>query len=332
MEYNKISNVGEEVSMSNSGNFADYEFVPAVIIDNNDPMNYGRVKVTAPGIFNGNNTDPDLLPWCYPWIMIGNASYSSLEKGTKVWLLKNKKRQDECWYIPMHELYKSAQEYVEQHEADNPEIISSQNNGGENDSITYNKKDGYTITSGGSTINSSNNGASVSSGGGEVKVDAGGQVTMGPTSGGSSSGGSSSGGSSSGGSSGNEAISIGSKDISNGEPVVMGYTLNNLLVELLNYCISILQEITAHVPEYNADVAATLTDAFNQLSNNIPYIYTYQVYVSESNDSAVCERSDNRQNTVKNSTSASKTEAAEQQQEPVTLHNTAQVHARQGCY
>ena len=73
MEYNEKSNINTEPSIANSGHFKDYEFMPAVVISADDPKNYGRIKVTAPGVFNANNTDIKLLPWCYPWFMFGNA-------------------------------------------------------------------------------------------------------------------------------------------------------------------------------------------------------------------------------------------------------------------
>ena len=69
--------------------------------------------------------------------------------------------------------------------------------------ITYNDNDGYTITSGGSTINtSSGGGTSVKSGGSEVNIYNNGNVTIGPS------------------------------DIENGEPMVLGETLQIKLYEL----------------------------------------------------------------------------------------------------
>lgn len=259
MEYNKHSNTYAELTMANSGNFEDYEFVPAVIIETNDPLNYGRIKVSAPGSFNANNTDPRLLPWCYPWVMFGYVSYSSMEKGAKVWLIRNEKRHDECWYVPMNELHSAAQEYINNHADDNPEIISSRNNGGDIDSITYNSKDGYTISSGGSTINT-NNGKGVSASnsennnnnGGIVKVDTGGKISIGP------------------------------KDTENGEPMILGNTLHALLIELLTYCEIMVFEFSQDVSDFNPGVASALLNAINDIHlKSLDDMYAETVTISE---------------------------------------------------
>lgn len=148
---NTTTNMGSSQTVSNSGHFSDYEFLPAVIVETDDPLKYGRIKVTALGAYNANKSLPAQLPWCYPFTMWGNNTYTTYEKGSKVWLIRNKKRQDENWFIPMYEQHGMTQDFVNNSShSDKPEIISMRNKGGEQSSITYDHTNGYKISTGGS--------------------------------------------------------------------------------------------------------------------------------------------------------------------------------------
>lgn len=161
----------EQHNQSNSGQFKDYEFVPAAIVYTDDPMCLGRIKVTAPGVTNANTTDMDLLPWVYPFTMSGNSSCSMMEEGSKVWLIRNKKRQDENWYIPMYENHSASQRFINENKDNKPEILSSRNNGVSCSSMTYDNKSGYNIKTGNSSINvGESNTANISSGGSTVNI------------------------------------------------------------------------------------------------------------------------------------------------------------------
>ena len=202
-----ISNTGSQRTVSNSGHFSDYEFVPGVIVETDDPLHYGRIKVTALGAFNANNSPVTHLPWCYPFMMMGNASYASYEKGSKVWVMRNKKRQDENWFIPMYELQSLPQQYVNENSKKKPEVISMRTNGGGNSSMTYDHGKGYNISTsgsgGGTGVNVGTNGkTTVNAGASAVKVENSG-VTLGASSG-------------------------------DGEPAVLGNQLKNLINGILD--------------------------------------------------------------------------------------------------
>lgn len=181
---NNTTNMGSASTISNSGHLADYEFLPAVIVETDDPMKYGRIKVSALGAYNANNSSTAQLPWCYPFTMHGNNTYSSYEKGSKVWLLRNTKRQDENWFIPMYEHHAMTQDFIDGSDPKNkPEVISMRNNGGSQSSITYDHSGGYNISTGGSgggaSLNVGTDSSATISGGGSAVNTSGSGVTLG---------------------------------------------------------------------------------------------------------------------------------------------------------
>ena len=181
---NNTTNMGSASTVSNSGHLADYEFLPAVIVETDDPLKYGRIKVSALGAYNANNSSTAQLPWCYPFMMNGNNTYASYEKGSKVWLLRNTKRQDENWFIPMYEQHAMTQQFVDgaKHN-DKPEVISMRNNGGSQSSITYDHRGGYNISTGGggggASVNIGTGSSATMSGGGSSVSTSGSGVTLG---------------------------------------------------------------------------------------------------------------------------------------------------------
>lgn len=260
MEYNEHANTGTDVSMSNSGNFEDYEFIPAVIEVNKDPLHFGRIKVSAPGVFNTNNTNPELLPWCYPWLMWGQASYSQMERGAKVWLIKNKKRQDENWYMPMYELHSAAQDFVNKNRDYKPEILSFRNNGASCDYMVYDNNGSYKIACGGTKVNVSGGGINFSSGSGEINIGNDGKVSLGPS--GSSS----------------------------SEPVVIA----DSLIEILNTFIDLIvlmvnQMIVDSVPSFNPQAAGKTLAWCNALKDSLYLIKSDNVCINESHVSTVTQ-------------------------------------------
>ena len=208
---NDLTNMGSSQTVSNSGHLVDYEFLPAVIVETDDPLHYGRIKVAAPGAYNSNNSPASHLPWCYPFTMTGNASYASYEKGSKVWLLRNKKRQDENWFIPMYELHDQPQQFINENSDKKPEVISMRNNGGGKSAITYDHGSGYNISTsgsgGGAGVNVGTNAITTVTGGSSaVKVE-------------------------------NAMVTIGASGGGEGEPAVLGNKLKeflNLLLEGLD--------------------------------------------------------------------------------------------------
>lgn len=203
-----LANMGSSQTVSNSGHLVDYEFVPGVIVETNDPLKYGRIKVTALGAYNANNSTMDQLPWCYPFMMMGNNTYTSYERGSKVWLLRNKKRNDENWFIPMYEQHAMTSEFISgKSDDDKAEVLSMRSNGGNQSSITYDNSGGYNISCGGST--------------GDASVNVGTDSTTTVTGGSSSV------------VTNNSGVQIGASDGTNVEPAVLGNQLKSLLENIL---------------------------------------------------------------------------------------------------
>ncbi len=219
---NNVTNMGSASTVSNSGHLEDYEFLPGVIVETDDPLRYGRVKVSALGAYNANNSSSKQLPWCYPFMMIGNNSYASYEKGSKVWILRNKKRQDENWFWPMYEQHAMTQSFVDgKNPEDKPEVISMRNNGGSQSSITYDHKGGYNISTGG-------NGGGAS-------------LNIGTSSSASMTGGSSS------VSANNDGINLGTPG-EDPHPAVLGDKLSSFILDMFNMLIKFCETLSAEDP------------------------------------------------------------------------------------
>lgn len=238
------SNMGSANTVSNSGHLVDYEFIPAVIVETDDPLHYGRIKCSALGAYNSNNSPTTHLPWCYPFTMTGNSSYSSYEKGSKVWLFRNKKRQDENWFIPMYELHNQSQEFVNQNAGAKPEIISMRNNGGGGSSITYDHGKGYNIStsaaSGNAGVNVGTNATTTVSGGGSSVVVSNSNVILGATDG-------------------------------DGEPAVLGNKLKDFVTELFSMLRQFAMDLTASDP-YAGTACTNLITKIVNLEKDYPEI------------------------------------------------------------
>lgn len=245
----ETSNMGSARTVSNSGHLVDYEFVPAVVIENDDPMHYGRIKVSAPGVFNTNNAKLEQIPWCYPFTMLGNQSYMTLEKGSKVWLFRNKKRHDENWFIPMYELHENQQRFINENSNNSPEIISYRSASGKSSAITYDKDRGYNMTTGDSSVNvGSGSSATVTGGSSSVVVD-------------------------------NTKVSIGATDSSNKEPAVLG----NKLKKVLNDITSNIKEFADEINP-NSDLtgpAFRLSAGMHNVIDDIEKILSESVEICE---------------------------------------------------
>ena len=127
----------------------DFEILPGVVISNNDPLNQGRVKAVAPGLFDTSTMEEDDLFWINPFMMIGYQSFSKLEISSKIWILHNKNNYFEYWYIPMFEINGNVPEGA--HETDS-DIMLSRSVGGETVQLYYSRDKGYNVVIGGSKI------------------------------------------------------------------------------------------------------------------------------------------------------------------------------------
>jgi len=122
----------------------DFEIIPGVVIDANDPLNEGRVKACAPGLFDTSEMDKEDLFWINPFMMIGHQSFSRLEINSKIWILHNVNNYFEYWYIPMFEINENAPK-VQNSSAD---VMLSRSINGETVQLYYSPDDGYNIVIG----------------------------------------------------------------------------------------------------------------------------------------------------------------------------------------
>lgn len=156
-------------------NLSDYELIAAVIEDNKDPEKLGRVKCTAPGELDKNGMSLDLLPWVYPLCMGGYQRFSKPVRGSKIWLIKNKKNYNEYWYLPYFELNSAAKQFVSDNYDDNVEIIMQRSDGGRESYITFDDNNGFVINTGKGRVIVNQNGdvTCTNDGNGTVKVSSG---------------------------------------------------------------------------------------------------------------------------------------------------------------
>ena len=84
--------------------FSDAEILPAVVVDNKDPKNIGRIKVAIPGKWDTASICVQNLPWVMPLTQSGYQSFSKQTNGSKVWVINNKANLHEYWYIPMFDM------------------------------------------------------------------------------------------------------------------------------------------------------------------------------------------------------------------------------------
>ena len=122
----------------------DFEIIPGVVIDANDPLNEGRVKACAPGLFDTSEMDKEDLFWINPFMMIGHQSFSRLEINSKIWILHNVNNYFEYWYIPMFEINENAPKV----QNSNADIMLSRSINGETVQLYYSPDDGYNIVIG----------------------------------------------------------------------------------------------------------------------------------------------------------------------------------------
>lgn len=121
----------------------DVDLVPGVIYNVSDPLKMGRVKASAPGLFNATDMHDEAIPWLYPWGMPGYQRFSKLEIGTKIWIFSNKDNLHEYWYIPMYEYINEAKTFLEENYDKSPEIFVFRNNGSHVVSFTYDDLEGF---------------------------------------------------------------------------------------------------------------------------------------------------------------------------------------------
>lgn len=148
---------------------ANVEMIPAVVVDDNDPMFLGRVKVSAPGEFDVDTMNIDDMFWIYPFPVGGYQAFSHMLKGTKVWLLKNTENYYEYWYLPYFEMNANTFKLVNSKSRYDADVLVSRSNGANDIQAYYNNEDGFVHKIGFAAINIMTDGTiSITSGGSEA--------------------------------------------------------------------------------------------------------------------------------------------------------------------
>lgn len=132
----------------------DFEITPGVIVSNDDPLNQGRVKACAPGLFDTSTMNTDELMWISPFSMTGYQQFSKLEIGSKIWILHNVKNYFEYWYFPKFEINSNSPSVA----GTDSDVILSRSINGENVQVYYSREDGFNIICGNSKLVQDNTG------------------------------------------------------------------------------------------------------------------------------------------------------------------------------
>jgi len=124
---------------------ANFDLVPGIIIDVNDPMKLGRIKCSAQGLFDPNTMDEDVLPWIMPIKMNKYQMFSKQEKNRKVWILNNKNNPNEYWYFTHFEMIKITDDLVKEKYDNDIEVVVSRPTAALSAQFSYDNKDGFII-------------------------------------------------------------------------------------------------------------------------------------------------------------------------------------------
>jgi len=135
---------------------SDYDVLPGIVINVEDPKHIGRIKATVPTWFDTSVISEEALPWIYPGPMGGYQRFSKLENGRKVWVFHNRENYEEYWYLPMFELNDDTKNIIEGY--DSSEVLLSRTTGSSGSVfIYYNDSDGIVMKIGQTEINISTN-------------------------------------------------------------------------------------------------------------------------------------------------------------------------------
>lgn len=123
--------------------FKDAKRIPGTIIDVDDPECLGRVKAIAPGLFNENIQDRDVMPWIYPENMRHYQSFSMPVVGAKIWIIHNTENYNELWWRPMFEYIDCTENVVAPKYNHSNEVILSRPTPKDCAQTTYDDVDGH---------------------------------------------------------------------------------------------------------------------------------------------------------------------------------------------
>ena len=224
---------------------SDYEFLPGIVINNDDPEKIGRINASVPTWFDKNVMDEETMPWIYPFMMFGYQTFSKMENGRKVWVLHNKENYLEYWYVPMFEQIGLTKQKTKNY--DNPEVLISRVYGDDDKNVIvyYNDTEGLNFRVGAAIINiSKDNKIYITNGQTQVTLSEG-------------------------------NIILGTE---NSQPLVYGNTLKTMLTKLKS-SLENLASLAAAEP-YTSHLQQEFTNASSAIGDNINELNSSSVYTS----------------------------------------------------
>lgn len=156
-------------------NLSNYRLVPGIVIVNEDPLNLGRVKATAPCLFDNSTMLPEDMIWINPFCMTGQQSFSKMRLNSKIWILYNPSNYFEYWYIPMFEFDENCPN-IKDADAD---VMFARSSGGQRVQMYFTPNDGVNVKNGACEMVLSSEGNSIlTSGAAQVKCSSDGKIYL----------------------------------------------------------------------------------------------------------------------------------------------------------
>ena len=135
------------------GELIDYYVILSIVAYDNDPLKFGRIKCSIPGVVHTDSTEEEAMPWVRPFKMFGYQTFSRPLVGQKVWVLANKNNYNEFWWYPYHETTDLVQNYLNENYDNQPDVFNSRETGSAQILFTYDDEHGYKMSIGEDFIN-----------------------------------------------------------------------------------------------------------------------------------------------------------------------------------
>ena len=135
------------------GELIDYYIILSIVAYDNDPLKFGRIKCSIPGVIHTDTTQEEAMPWVRPFKMFGYQTFSRPIVGQKVWVLANKNNYNEFWWYPYHETTDLVQNYLNENYDNQPDIFNARETGSAQIMFTYDDQNGYKMSIGDDFIN-----------------------------------------------------------------------------------------------------------------------------------------------------------------------------------
>lgn len=135
------------------GGLEEYRIILSTIDYNDDPMKFGRIKCTIPGVIHAATSTKEAMPWIRPFKMDGYQTFSKPNVGQKVWVLMSKTNYDEYWWFPYFETSDLVQDYLNANYENQPDVFNARSGSAGDAIFTYDDENGYTMKLGDNLFN-----------------------------------------------------------------------------------------------------------------------------------------------------------------------------------